>query len=309
MKAVFNVLKWTTGIVVVVLAAGFLYFNVVLPDVPDAEPITVELTEERILKGAYLANHVVACMDCHAVRDWTLYSGPPVPGTLGAGGERYGSDMGLPAELVSANLTPFGLSTYSDGELFRLITTGVTHDNRVLFPLMPYTSYSRMDRDDVISVIAYLRSLPSIETDHPASSVDFPVNLLLKLDVPDYQEATRPDAADRVAYGQYLFDIASCADCHTNTLRGGMEFPMKNGTITRSANITPDSTTGIGSWTEQRFIDRFKTFNPEMKATLFNTPMPWAMYAGITEDDLSAIYAYLRTVRPITNAVERFTAP
>ncbi len=298
-----------------VLALGFSYVHVVLPNVPDAEPLTVELTEERIQKGAYLANHVVACMDCHAVRDWSLYSGPPVPGSLGAGGERYGSEMGLPAELVSANITPFGLTNYSDGELFRLITTGVTHDKRVLFPLMPYTSYRKMDRDDVISVIAYLRSLPSIETDHPASTIDFPVNLLIKLDVLEYPDAKRPDAVDRVAYGQYLFDIASCADCHMGTLGGGMEFVMKNGTITRSANITPDSTTGIGLWTKAMFVARFKAFDPDSTAYIpvadggFNTPMPWTMYAGMSDDDLGAMYDYLRTVRPVTHAVARFTTP
>lgn len=302
-----------------------MYLHVGLPNVEPASNLVVEITEERLIRGAYLANHVVACMDCHAVRDWSLYSAPPVPGSLGAGGEKYGSDMGLPGELHSANVTPYRLSEYTDGELFRLITTGVTRDNRVIFPLMPYNAYSGMDRDDVHSVIAYLRSLAPIENKIPASRLDFPVNLLIKLDVPEFQDVKRPDAADRLAYGQYLVSIAGCADCHNNSsgsttdyenpLRGGMEFKLSSGAITRSANITPDSTTGIGRWTEQMFVDRFKAFDPATSAYVFvpeggfNTPMPWTMYAGMSNDDLRAIYGYLRTVRPISHVFERFSPP
>lgn len=313
------------AVAVILFLSVILYIHVALPNVDPAPDLSVEITEERLIRGAYLANHVAACMDCHAVRDWSLYAAPPMEGSLGAGGERFGPEMGIPGELHSANVTPFNMAKYTDGELFRLITTGVTRDNRVLFPLMPYTSYSKMDREDVNSIIAYIRSLEPIENDIPASRVDFPVSLFIKLDIPEFQNVKRPDAADRLAYGQYLTTIGACADCHNysdgpntdfeNPFRGGMEFKFSSGAITRSANITPDSTTGIGLWTEQMFVDRFKAFDPDSTAFVpvmdggFNTPMPWTMYAGMQEDDLRAIYAYLRTVRPIKSAVVRFTAP
>jgi len=313
------------AVVIILVLSAILYIHIALPNVDPAPDLMVEITEERLIHGAYLANHVAACMDCHAVRDWSLFSAPPVPGSLGAGGERFGREMGLPGELYSANVTPHKMSAYTDGELFRLITTGVTRDNRVMFPLMPYKAYSHMDREDVNSIIAYIRSLDPIENDIPSSNVDFPMNLLIKLEVPTFQDVKRPDAADRLAYGQYLIIVGACADCHNysdgpttdfeNPFRGGMEFKFSSGAITRSANITPDSTTGIGLWTEQMFVDRFKAFDPDSTAFVpvmdggFNTPMPWTMYAGMTDDDLRAIYAYLRTVRPITSAVERFTAP
>ena len=92
---------------------------------------------------------------------------------------------------------------------------------------------------------------------------------------------------------------------------GGMEF-FETGHLVRSANITPDANTGIGSWTEQQFIDKFKGFESPTNATLAeheraqNTVMPITAYAGMTREDLSAIYAYLRTLKPVTNRVEKF---
>jgi hypothetical protein len=80
----------------------------------------------------------------------------------------------------------------------------------------------------------------------------------------------------------------------------------------RSANITPDADTGIGTWTEQQFIDRFKSFEGTEPAVLSdaerrqNTVMPWTEYSGMTREDLSAIYAVLRTMKPVVNRVNRF---
>jgi hypothetical protein len=81
----------------------------------------------------------------------------------------------------------------------------------------------------------------------------------------------------------------------------------------RSGNITPDNETGIGKWTKDEFINKFKSYDkPEMrnvpvKAGEYNTIMPWTMYGGMTVEDLSAIYSYLRTVKPISNKVEKFS--
>ncbi|MGN6542716.1 MAG: cytochrome C, partial [Ginsengibacter sp.] len=79
------------------------------------------------------------------------------------------------------------------------------------------------------------------------------------------------------------------------------------------ANITPDKETGIGTWTAEQFVTRFKTYsNPaniaEMGATDVNTIMPWTMFAGMDTSDLRSIYAYLQTVKPIKNHVDHFVA-
>ena len=119
-----------------------------------------------------------------------------------------------------------------------------------------------------------------------------------------------------------MTDAALCTDCHTPIddrgtpipgmdFAGGMEF-VETGHVVRSANITPDANTGIGSWTEQQFIDKFKAFAAATNTPLGeheraqNTVMPITAYAGMTSEDLSAIYAYLRTLKPVTNRIEKF---
>jgi hypothetical protein len=95
---------------------------------------------------------------------------------------------------------------------------------------------------------------------------------------------------------------------------GGREFLFPNGAVVRSSNITPDKETGLGTWTKESFIQRFKSYAdssyviPTVGPDEFNTIMPWTMYAKMKEEDLAAIYAYLQTVKPIASTVTKFTA-
>ena len=83
-----------------------------------------------------------------------------------------------------------------------------------------------------------------------------------------------------------------------------------------SANITPNEQNGIGMWSEDAFLAAFKRFedfdNPINSDMLepgeFNTSMPWRMYSKMSDDDLKAIYAYLRTLEPVDNTMTRFIA-
>ena len=95
----------------------------------------------------------------------------------------------------------------------------------------------------------------------------------------------------------------------TRMFAGGYRFDA--GTyIVNSANITPDSATGIGTWTEERFMNKFIPYREEKNYNFTvgkeNTIMPLSLYAGMTDADLSAIYAYLRSVKPISNKVEKY---
>jgi hypothetical protein len=94
---------------------------------------------------------------------------------------------------------------------------------------------------------------------------------------------------------------------------GGMEIKLPHGTI-RTANITPDNETGIGNWSKEMFIARFKSFESDSAKNIpadifkeYNTIMPWTMYAGMTNEDLGAVYDYLRNVKPVKKMVERYT--
>lgn len=319
MKAVKVIGFILLGLLIIVAAAG-TYVKVALPDTGAAPQIKIERTAERIKRGEYLANNVSVCMDCHSTKDKSLY-GAPVVGGLGAGGEMFDQQMGLPGKFYASNITPYKLTSWTDGEIFRALTTGENKFGNAIFPLMPWDHIGQMDKEDVYSIIAYLRSIPAIKKDIPAPEINFPVNFLINTMPHKANLGKLPTENDTVNYGAYLVNAAACVDCHSKRYHGdiipgtefggGMEFKQQGG-IVYSANITPDTLTGIGSWSKDVFIQRFKGFEgKEKRAAKLNPgdpqiPMPWYLYAGMKPNDLAAIYAYLRTVKPINNQVIRF---
>lgn len=318
-----TLLKIVLGLVlllVLVAACGFGYLMFAFPKVPPAPNVKFDTSPERIARGKYLNDHVVGCTTCHTQRDWTKFSGPIKEERLGAGGESF--NLGPAGMLYSKNITPAGIGSWTDGELLRAVTQGVSKDGTPLFPLMPYPHYGAMSEDDVHAVLAYIRTLKAIDGTAPPRKLNFPLNMIVRTIPAPNTFGTRPSPSDTVAYGKYMTQAALCSDCHTPIddrgqplpgmdFAGGMEF-VETGHVVRSANITPDANTGIGSWTEQQFIDKFKAFETPTNATLAeperaqNTVMPITAYAGMTREDLAAIYAYLRTIKPVTNRVEKF---
>ncbi len=323
MKKLLKYVGYLLGVIVIAIAGLLTYVKLGLPDVGEPEDLKIDYTAERIERGRYLANSVTVCMDCHSKRDWSKFSGPLTEGTLGMGGDRFDQTIGLPGVFYARNITPAGVSRYSDGELFRLITSGVTKEGRAMFPLMPYLNYGKMDREDIYSIIAYVRSLPAIENNVPDSEADFPMNFIINTIPTKPVHQTRPEKTDLLAYGAYMTNAAGCGECHTQVDKGqiipelmfggGRDFKFPDGSVVRSANISPDQETGIGKWTEEMFLQRFKAYadsayvTPSVAAGEFNSIMPWTMYSKMNEEDLVAIYSYLRTVKPITNTVVKFT--
>lgn len=308
--------------VAVLAIAGIIYIKTALPNVGEPEDIKINVSAERIEHGKYLANHVSLCVDCHSTRDWTKFAGPLVKGTEGKGGEVFDEKFGFPGTFYAPNITQEKLASWTDGEILRAVTTGVSKDGRALFPIMPHPSFGQMDKNDVIDMIAYIKTLPAIKHDVPASKPSFPMNIIIHTIPKVATFSKKPDTSNAVEYGKYLFTAASCSDCHTKMdkgeyimdmyLAGGNEFKTPMGLI-RPANITPDMETGIGKWTEEYFVKRFEqyqdsaTANTIVKKGEFNTIMPWTMYGHMTRKDLTSIYAYLRTVKPIKNKVEKFS--
>lgn len=323
MKKFLKIILWIIGIVIIVIASAVTYIKVALPDVGDAPDMKIEATPERIARGEYLANHVTLCIDCHSTRDWSRFSGPPLEGTFGKGGETFDQKFGFPGAYYSANITPEGIRNYTDGELFRLITTGVKKDGSAIFPVMPYPYYGRMDSEDIKSIIAYIRTLKPIINEVPKSESDFPMNIIINTIPSKAQPVSLPPKSDVINYGKYMVNAAACMECHTKVdkgtliagmeFAGGREFQFPDGTILRSSNITPDNETGIGQWTEQSFMDIFhsrsdsSTLNTKVKPGEFNSIMPWTMYGRMNDEDLKAIFAYLKSQKPISNKVEIYT--
>ena len=305
-------------ILIVITAVSFI--TLALPDVGKPENISIALTPQRIARGEYLANHVALCTDCHSKRNWSLFAAPTSGSAPGGGGEVFDKSVGFPGEVQVPNITPFNLKNWTDGEIFRAIICGVRKDGSAIFPLMPWPYYSKMSREDVYSIIAYLRTLKPVKSSYGKSKLDFPLNILVHTMPQKASMGITPPADDTVRYGAYLVQSAACRDCHSQSKNGkllaGLEFAggheyAVNGNTLRSSNITPDNVTGIGLWSQEMFLQRFKSFNDPAKAakiskTDFQTIMPWYDYSGMTENDLKAIYAYLRTVKPVNNKVVKF---
>ncbi|MEI6488374.1 MAG: cytochrome C [Bacteroidota bacterium] len=301
-----------------------MFVKIALPNVGDAPTLKVDTRPEIVQRGDYLANHVCVCIDCHSKRDWTRFSGPPIAGTFGMGGEIFDQKYGFPGAYYSKNITPSGISRYTDGELLRVITTGVTKEGNALFPVMPFHYYGQMDEEDIKAIIAYIRTLKPIINDVPNSHSDFPMNFIINTIPHKATFNKRPISTDKVAYGKYLASAGACVECHTKfengklvdgtEYGGGREFPFPDGSLVRSGNITPDNSTGIGGWSCQQFIGLFRqrsdsvTLSNRLLPGDFNTIMPWTMYGQMTDEDLSAIYQFLKTIKPINNKVEKFVA-
>jgi mono/diheme cytochrome c family protein len=323
MKKLLKIVMFLFLLLVLGMTGLLTYVKLALPDVEKSPELKVELTPEKISRGSYLANHVAVCMDCHSTRDFSLFAAPPKKGTEGMGGDRFDETMGFPGVYYAKNITPAGIAGYTDGELYRLITTGVNKKGEAIFPVMPYPYYGKMDPEDVKAIIAYIRTLPPIPSNVPESKSNFPMNFIINTIPQNPDPQKTPPRSDKVAYGRHLANMSACIECHTQVDKGqiikelmysgGREFQFPDGNVLKSANITPDIETGIGKWTEEEFIKKFKSYtdsgyvSPKVAPGEFNTIMPWTMYAGMTEEDLSAIYAYLRSVPPMKNQVVKFS--
>jgi mono/diheme cytochrome c family protein len=324
MKRFLRITLYTILAITGLAAAGILFFFLKYPKVDPPSTITIERTPDRIARGKYLVTHVSGCLDCHSTRDWKYFAAPINPGTEGKGGEVFDEHEGVPGKLFARNITPAGIGTMTDGELLRVLTSGVDRNGKVLFPLMPYSNFNEMSDEDLYSMIAYIRTLQPIENDVPKSQVNFPVNFIIRTVPTNHQLRPEPNRNNPYEYGKYLVENAGvCGDCHTPRVNGkpqegmnyagGMEFRTPYGTI-RSANITPDEETGIGLWTKEDFTARFKSFGMPKSTSIdpdsmnYYTIMPWTSFSGMTEEDLGSIYMHLRTITPVKHKVEHFTA-
>ena len=229
----------------------------------------------------------------------------------------------FPGEVYAPNITPAALKDWTDGELYRVITTGVRKDGEPLFPIMPYTYYSKLDPKDVEAVIAYLRTMKPVENTVPKAQLDFPLNLIVRT-IPTAATPMRlEDHTEGAKLGEYLVTTSACMECHTpaddkgtldltKRFAGTREFILPDGSAIFSSNITPHKT-GIGGWSEDQFVQRFAMYRADSALVKvadgdFNTLMPWKAYSDISNDDLRAIYQYLRTVPAVDNPNKPFVS-
>ena len=320
-----RVMATALALFVLMIVGGGIYFVTYKPKYRPASPEQVERTPARLERGRYLAESVLGCFDCHADHDVKKF-GLPAIGPAGAGGVCMGQPGAFPGVICMPNITPdpeTGLGKWTDGEIIRAIREGVDRDGRWLFPLMPYRQYQALSDEDARAVVVFLRSLPPVKQAVPERQPTFLANLMKFAVQPLEGPVPEPDRKDRAAYGKYLAKVSGCQFCHTPVdkmhqpieemaFAGGQEFPGPWGSQ-RSSNLTPHAT-GMGDRTEAQFVGMFKAFDlpladlPEVKIEN-NTMMPWLTRAKLTEADLGAIYAFLRTVRPVNRTIDRRPKP
>ncbi len=320
--------KFIALAVIFLLIIAAAYFSACKGKKSETKVTSNEDSIKKVLaRGEYLVLHVTPCIDCHSKRDFSQFSGPVVPGTEGMGGQAFDNKMlpGFPGVVYSRNITPddeTGIGTWTDEEVLRAMTQGISKNGDTLFPLMPYANFNHMAKEDLLSIIAYIRTLKPIKNKVPTRQLMIPISMAYPAQAlqKSVDSNMAPPASDPVAYGAYLANAAVCRDCHTPQVKGqydfsrafggGLEFTIGSLFKVNTANITPDSATGIGAWTEERFMNKFTQYREEKNYHFDpgkqNTMMPLTEYAGMTDSDLKAIYAFLRTVKPVSNKVEKY---
>lgn len=313
-----KILKWIGILVgVVVLVAGGFAAYVALTGIPTYETRKIEMrvtaTPERLERGKALATTL--CVNCHLDRK-----------TGGLTGEHMAD---LPTEFgvaYSRNITQdrtYGIGAWTDGDIAWVLRTGVhPHTGRYLPPWMP--KFAHMSDEDIKSIITFLRSDDPLVAAQPVKSLDseptwfakFLTHVAFKALPYPSAPIPHPDTNNMLAYGKYAATATyDCYACHSadiaginvmdppatpGFLGGGTQMPDMNGKKVTTSNITFDTETGIGKWTEDQFVTALREgIRPNGRPMRY----PMAGMSSITDREARAIYAYLKTVPKISNKV------
>ena len=259
------------------------------------------IAQTPVERGNYLVNSILTCGNCHTPKG---PGGAPVTEKLHSGGVQTWDE---PTYTVKgSNITPdkeTGIGAWNDAEIKKAMTDGVRPNGVPLAPIMPFAYYKIFTPGDLNAVVAYLKSVPAVRAE-----VQPPVYKgAMHHDVPPGVEKpmAESDLRDPVKRGFYLATIGHCMACHTphpdgrhdfkTALgKGGAEFRGPWG-VSIARNITSHPQKGIGSWSDDE-IKRAIARGVGRDGTPLKPPMGYAWYAKMTDADLSAIVAYLRTV-------------
>lgn len=315
MKKFLKILGILLGSLIVIIAsvATYVHFKgIPTYDAPKIPEVKVESTPERIAKGEKIAS--MLCIHCHSDANNKLV------------GKRI---IDLPpafGEIYSMNIThdaTKGIGNWTDGELIYFLRTGLRKDGSYAPPYMP--KFPLLSDEDMNSIISWLRSdaygLKASSEEPPASKPGFLMKALSNFvdgakPLPFPASATPvPDTTNKEVWGKYLANnLYACFACHsadfaTNSelapeqskgfYGGGNKLLDLQGKLILSKNITPDGT-GIGTWTEQDFVNAMR-YGKRKNGKQLRYPM--LPYNQLTEGEISAIYAYLRTIPAINNTI------
>jgi mono/diheme cytochrome c family protein len=253
-----------------------------------------------VARGDYLANSIMTCANCHTPK------GPPpaVAGKDYSGGLSWDT----PGFAVTApNITPdkaTGIGDWSAADIRKALIDGVRPNGVPLAPIMPYDFYGILTPADADSLVAYMQSLKPVSNKvaDPIYKAAFKLNRF-----PGTEKAfSEADKSDKLKLGFYLVSAGHCLECHTPMVRGelqldkiglgGRDFPGPWG-VSLSRNITSHPSKGIGGWTDAE-IKTAITQGKRKDGSPLKPPMGYGYYAKMTESDLDAVVAYIRTLPP-----------
>jgi mono/diheme cytochrome c family protein len=278
--------------------------KVALADYRGTKPSGVPAQLEKaslIERGEYLAK-AADCMVCHTKPGEKEFSG--------------GLGFKLPfGTLYSTNITAdkeTGIGNYSDQDFLNAVQRGKRRDGAMLYPAMPYTSYTYMSDEDVLAVKAYLFGLPPVRAAAAENTLAFPFNqrwaMLFWSAVFNPDTRFTPDTSKSPEWnrGAYLVEaLAHCGECHTPR---NLAFALDNrkkfgGAVTagwRAFNISSDKSTGIGGWTDEDLAAYLSSGHAPGHGAA-SGPMGEAVDHSLSQlapEDIRAIVAYLRSVPP-----------
>jgi mono/diheme cytochrome c family protein len=310
MRTFKKILKWTllaTGGLTTACALAIVVFERRTHD-PGFPAITASQDPGVIARGRYLAHGPAHCVDCHGSRDGQA----PGAETVLSGGTEWHLPIGI---IRSPNLTSdpeTGLGAVTDGQIARALRHGVRRDGRALAPFM---AFGALSDEDLTAIVSYLRTLPPVRKPVETRALNVLGHAVAAFALEPTTATTPPPArvepGPTVAYGEYLVtSVANCAGCHTTRdmrtgkytgapLSGGqtLESHEQPGRRFVTPNLTPDPRTGrLTTWNEETFVARFRTGGGAE-----GSPMPWKAFSSMSDEDLLAIFRYLRTVPPVEN--------
>jgi mono/diheme cytochrome c family protein len=303
-----KIFKWAALIIllIIVCISAVVPFRQNLKYNAELPALAASNDSSLIARGKAFVQGPAHCVNCHspANADSLIAAGLEVPLS---GGVKFALPVG---DIYSKNITPdkeTGIGNLSDAEIARVLRYGVHADGTAVYDFMPFHD---MTDEDLVSVISYLRSVKPVYNKVPEDQLNVIGNVVKAFMVKPVgprgpiAKSIRKDTS--AAYGRYLaVSVADCQGCHTKRdmsgaitgelFAGGGTFQEKKGTFI-SPNLTPHPSGRINGWSEEMFIGRFR------KGKLLDgSPMPWNAFGRMSDDELRAIYNYLKTVKPVDN--------
>lgn len=319
MNHLLKILKWTGLILGVILILFYSFVELTWNKKYDAPYPELKASNDSALiaRGKYLAFGPAHCATCHVPMDKIVEveNGLQIP--LSGGWE-----LSIPPGTFRApNITPdmeTGIGKLTDREIARTLRYMVGSDGRCIMPFMPFTELSD---EDLTAIISFLRSQEPVRHEVKKIEYSFIGRMVMAIGLlkPEGSKGNPPKKIPidtTIEYGHYIANyMANCVGCHTKrdmktgafigeAFAGGMLFPpdpFSEGKSFMTPNLTPDKETGlITEWTEDAFVGRMKAGRVHK-----GSPMPWGSFSRMDKSDLKAIFRYLKSLKPISNKVEK----